>query len=134
MIAHAEHTDRLVNNELPGALADTHALPRGSAGDALAVLALREAMYRQINDHRPSRIREAIELGATWSETAAALETSPDEARFLLREWADRQHRLHQRGTELGDARPAGLDEAEYTAVLALVELGDSETVRGATR
>lgn len=131
---HAEHTDRLVNNELPGGLADTHALPRGTAGDALAVLALREAMYRQIQDHRPGRIREAIELGATWSETAAALESTPDEARRLLREWADRQHRLHQRGTELGDVRPAGLDEAEYTAVLALAELGDDETAAAASR
>ncbi|MFI8930626.1 hypothetical protein ACIG3E_23475 [Streptomyces sp. NPDC053474] len=85
-------------------------------------------MSRQINDHRPSRIREAIELGATWSETAAALEIAPDAARFLLREWADRQHRLHRYGTERGDAHPEGLAEAEYTAVLALADLGDDET------
>ena len=84
---------------------------------ALVGLALGEAIRRRIADEHGSRVREALELGAAWSEVAAALGVEPDEARELLRAWAEGQH------------RPLGLDDQEHAAVLALVALGDDEPV-----
>jgi hypothetical protein len=73
------HVDRLMNNMLP---ADwPHPIERGDVGDALAVLALEESMRRDVEHARGSRVRQALALGATWAEVAAALETSTEEAR-----------------------------------------------------
>ncbi|GAA0680207.1 hypothetical protein GCM10009536_08280 [Streptomyces thermocarboxydus] len=116
-----EHDDRLMNNRLP---ADhPHPLERGTAADALAGLALGEAVRRRIADEHGSRVREALELGATWSEVAAALDVFPDDARELLRAWAEGQHRLYRGNLAEGRPRPLGLDDQEHAAVLALVEL-----------
>ncbi|WP_231158090.1 hypothetical protein [Streptomyces sp. CNZ748] len=65
-----EHDDRLMNNRLP---ADhPHPLERGTAADASRTSTAAES-------GRP------WSWGATWSETAAALDVEPDEARELLR-------------------------------------------------
>ncbi|WP_435256177.1 hypothetical protein [Streptomyces althioticus] len=100
----AAHDDRLMNNRLPA----DHPRPvkRGTAADALAGPA----------------------LGATWYEVAALLDVSPDDARELLRAWAESQHRLYRGNLAKGRPRPLGLDDQEHAAVLTLVELGDNET------
>ncbi|MGA5606172.1 hypothetical protein ACPCUF_35040 [Streptomyces griseoincarnatus] len=126
-----EHDDRLMNNRLP--VDHPHPLERGTAADALAGLALGEAVRRRIADEHGSRVREALELGATWSEVAAALDVSPDDARELLRAWAEGQHRLHRGDLAEGRPRPLGLDDAAHAAVLALCALDDDETTAAPT-
>ncbi|MEJ8640124.1 hypothetical protein [Streptomyces sp. MS2.AVA.5] len=79
-----EHADRLSNNRLPADF--PHPVERGTADDALAVLALRESIRRDVEAGRGSSLHEAMTLGATWTETAAALDVSTDEARQLLRD------------------------------------------------
>ncbi|MGY5099446.1 hypothetical protein [Streptomyces sp. 900105245] len=117
------HNDRLMNNALPADV--TRPVQRSDAGDALAALAL----HHDIEVQRASRVREAIELGATWSQVAAALDITPDAARALLRDWAQGQHRLHRDDVDRGLARPLGLSSEGYAAVLALTELGDDQAV-----
>lgn len=133
---HTKHNDRLMNRALPADF--PHPVERGDAGDALAVLALREAMRRDIETGRGTRVHEALTLGATWTEVAAALGTTPADARALLRDWVEKQHRLHQRDTQQRAAHPFGMDAEEHAAVLALLELGDDEPapapVEGAAR
>ncbi|MCX4482157.1 hypothetical protein OOK44_38115 [Streptomyces cellulosae] len=125
----AGHDDRLMNNRLP---ADhPHPVERGTAADALAGLALGEAVRRRIADEHGSRMREALELGATWSEVAAALDVAPDDARELLRAWAEGQHRLYRGDVTEGRPRPLGLDDDAHAAVLALCAL-DDETAAAA--
>ncbi|MFD5589338.1 hypothetical protein ACFWII_36815 [Streptomyces sp. NPDC127063] len=123
---HTEHNDRLMNLALPADF--PYDVQRGTVSDALAVIALRESIRRDIEHGRGVRVREAVELGATWSEVAAALDVTPDEARELLRAWAEMQHQLHQRDVLDGRFRPLGLDDDRHAAVLALCELGDDET------
>ncbi|MFI1799001.1 hypothetical protein ACH427_16870 [Streptomyces sp. NPDC020379] len=125
---HTEHNDRLMNIALPADF--KYEVERGDAGDALAVIALRESMRRDIEAGRGVRVREAIGLGATWNEVAAALDVSPDAARTLLREWADGQHNLYLRDVEHGQNRPLGLNPDQHAAMLALTELGDDEAAR----
>jgi hypothetical protein len=120
-----EHEARLMNNRLPADY--PHPVEHGTAADALAVIALRESIRRDMKHGRAVRVREALELGATWSEVATALDVSPDEARALLREWADMQHRLHRGDVADGRPQPLGLDDEGHAAVLALCELGDDE-------
>ncbi|MFE0824156.1 hypothetical protein [Streptomyces sp. NPDC058847] len=119
----AEHEARLMNNRLT--LDYPHPVERGTAADALAVIALRESIRRDMENGRGVRVREALELGATWSEVAAALDVAPDEARELLRAWAGLQHQLHRNDVADGRERPLGIDDQEHAAVLALTELGD---------
>ncbi|MFF0794182.1 hypothetical protein [Streptomyces spiralis] len=124
-----EHNDRLANNAIPADF--PHDVQRGDAGDALAAIALRESIRQHVERERGIRVHEAIQLGATWEQVAAALDVDPKDARTLLRDWAESQHRLHRRDVERGEARPFGLDDEQYAAVLALCELGDEETVAG---
>ncbi|MFE9783649.1 hypothetical protein ACFYPA_36590 [Streptomyces sp. NPDC005775] len=124
---HARHADRLMNNALPADF--PHEVERGDAGDALAVLALRESIRREMEHGRGNRVHEALTLGATWSQVAAALDVRVSEARALLRAYADGQQRLYRSGVADGQARPFGLDEEQHAAVVALIELGDEETV-----
>ncbi|MFE1935928.1 hypothetical protein ACFW95_37225 [Streptomyces sp. NPDC059474] len=58
----------------------------------------------------------------------------PDEARALLREWANGQHRLHRGDVERAADNPLGLSPDRHAEVIALTELGDNETVRTAAR
>jgi hypothetical protein len=118
------HVDRLTNRMLPADF--PHPIERGDAGDALAVLALAESIRRDLAAHRAGDIRAALQLGATWTEVADALETTPHEARTALREWAEGQHRLYTGDVEAGRERPFGLDADRYAAVLALTDLDDN--------
>ncbi|MFD7867585.1 hypothetical protein [Streptomyces sp. NPDC059783] len=127
-----EHDNRLANRSLREDF--PYEIERGDLGDALAALALRESMHRMIEAQRGSRIREAMEMGATWYETAAALDITPDEARTLLRQWADGQHRLHRGDVERAADSPLGLTPERHAQVLALTELGDNETAQAAVR
>jgi hypothetical protein len=130
----SEHARRLLRLRLPARPGHEP----GDSGDALAVLALGEAIRRDVETGRGLRVREALELGATWSEVAAALDTAPAKARALLRDWAESQHWLYQHDVEHGRTHPLGIDAEEYAAVLALLELGDDQpapaAVEGAAR
>lgn len=119
---HSAHTDRLTNATLPADF--PYEVERGGAGDALACLALGESLRRDIKAQRSSRVREALRLGATWSEVAAALDVTPDDARVLLRSWAQGQRKLWL-GYEAQGVRPFGLDAEEYDATIALCNQGD---------
>ncbi|MFI9722861.1 hypothetical protein ACIHFE_24915 [Streptomyces sp. NPDC052396] len=121
---HQEHADRLTNRLLPGDF--PHKAERGTVADALAVLALRESIHREMEYGRGAHIRDALHLGATWHETAAALGLTPDEARRLLHTWADGQRHLYTSCEERGET-PLGLSDEQHTAVLALCRLGDDE-------
>ncbi|TSB31887.1 hypothetical protein [Streptomyces benahoarensis] len=125
---HTEHNDRLMNNSLPADF--KYEVQRGDAGDALAVIALRESMRHDIEAGRGVRVLDAIQLGATWNEVAAALDITPDDARALLCKWADGQHNLYRHDVEHGQQRPLGLAPDRYAAMLALTELGDDEVAR----
>ncbi|MET4927121.1 hypothetical protein P3L51_33000 [Streptomyces sp. PSRA5] len=94
---------------------------RGNLGDALATIAPRESMHRMIEVQRGSRIREAMEMGATWYEMAAALDITPDEARTLLQEWINGQHRLRRGDVERAADNPLGLGADRHAEVLALM-------------
>lgn len=127
---HGEHADRLGNNLLPADF--PHEVERGDVGDALAVLALGTAIVRDIGYGRGVRVREAVELGATWLQIGAALDITPDEARELLRTWAAGQHHLYEGDVLAGRERPLGLDADRYMALVAVCELGDDETATAA--
>ncbi|MGW2181298.1 hypothetical protein ACWCXX_25000 [Streptomyces sp. NPDC001732] len=117
--------ERLFANLLPAN--HPHPVERGTADDALAQLALGEAIRRTIENHRPGDIHQALTLGATWSEVATALDISPDEARDLLRDWSDGQHHLYAGDQERGEERPLGFSPARHAEVTALCERGDNE-------
>lgn len=123
---HVVHADRMANRQLPADF--PHEVERGNAVDALAVLALGEAIRRAAAQFRAVQVRDALTAGASWTEVAAALDLDPDQARELLRAWADRQRALWL-SYETKGARPFGLDAAEHAAVLALCALdGDDRT------
>ncbi|MEV6679446.1 hypothetical protein AB0N09_21715 [Streptomyces erythrochromogenes] len=119
-----DHADRLMNNLLPADF--PHDVEHGTADDALAVLALRESIRRDVEHGRGTRIHEALLLGASWPDVARALDIEPDEARELLRAWAQGQRNLWQRHQEEG-RWPLGLDADAYAAVLAVAERDDDE-------
>jgi hypothetical protein len=121
---HTVHADRLMNNLLPTDF--PHEVERGTARDALAVLALRESIRRDVEHGRGTRVHEALLLGASWREAARALDIEPDEARELLRTWAQGQRNLWLRN-EANGIRPFGLDADAHAAVLALCKRGDDE-------
>ncbi|UZI29965.1 hypothetical protein [Streptomyces sp. VB1] len=118
-----KHVDRLMNRTLPADFPDP--VERGGADDVLAVLALSESIRRDLTARRGGDIREAILLGATWAEVAAAMDTTPDEARAVLRDWTDRQHSLLRTGAAPDEAQPRGVEEDRHAAVLALIEMAD---------
>lgn len=121
---HAVHADRLMNNALPDTF--PYEVERGTAGDALAVLALWESIRRDVEHGRGTRVHEALLLGASWHEVARALDVEPDDARELLRTWAQGQRDMWLRN-EADGIRPFGLDADAHAAVLALCERGDDE-------
>lgn len=93
---------------------------RGTADDALTVLALRESVRREL-ERTGLYISDARRMGATWEQIAAALDITEDAARERLRSWADGQEQLHRRDVADGRARPLGIDSEQYAA--ALVDL-----------
>ncbi|MFE4539676.1 hypothetical protein ACFRKB_32200 [Streptomyces scopuliridis] len=112
-----EHNDRLMNRRLPADF--PYEVDRGDVDDSLAALALGASMRRDIERQHASRVREAVELGATWDQVAAALDITDDEARDLLRRYADGQRQLWL-GYEAEGRKPIGMDADEYAAVRAL--------------
>lgn len=127
-----EHADRLGNLSLPADF--PYDVERGDAGDALAVIALGESLRRDLGYQRAGRVRTALELGATWSEVATALDVTPAEAREVLRAWAAGQRHLYEGDVQAGLERPLGLDADRYAVMLALCELGDDETAAAVAR
>lgn len=121
----SEHAQRLFHNALP--MDRFPNAERGTVDDALAVLALRAAALRDLEYGRGNRVHEALTLGATWTQVAVALDVPVDEARSVLREYADGQRNLWL-GYEAERIKPIGFDADKYTAALALCELGDDET------
>lgn len=121
----SRHEDRLFRNRLPAH--SPRQVERGDAGDALAVLALRESIRREMEWGRGNRVHEALELGATWRQVAAALGIAPHEARRFLREYADGQRELWL-GYEQQGVKPFGFTAEQHAAVLAMCELGDDES------
>ncbi|MEV4743555.1 hypothetical protein [Streptomyces sp. NPDC049555] len=123
---HQQHADRLTDRLLPAGA--PHDAAPATAADALAVLALREAVYREMEHGRGMYLFDALRLGATWNEAAAALDLTPDQARDVLRAWAEGQRHLYAASEERGE-QPLGLGPQEHAAVLALTGLADDEPV-----
>ncbi|MFC8012590.1 hypothetical protein [Streptomyces cinereoruber] len=121
---HSQHGDRLSNRRLPADF--PHEVERGDAGDALAQLALGEAIRRTALSYRPSTVHEAMQLGATWNEVAAALDCTPNEARNVLRSYADGQRHLYESTAREG-RKPIGFTVEQQQEAHALTELADDE-------
>ncbi|MFE7113117.1 hypothetical protein ACFU98_42495 [Streptomyces sp. NPDC057575] len=122
-----EHSERLSNIALP--VDFPYEVERGTAEDALAGLALRTSLLRDLEAQGGSRIHEAALLGATWTEIGAALGLSAHEARQELLAWAAGQHRLYLHDMQDGREPSFGFTHEQHAAVLALTELGDDEGV-----
>lgn len=125
------HVDRLMNRTLPADFPDS--VERGGADDVLAVLALSESIRRDLIARRAGDIREAILLGATWSEVAAAIGSTPDEARAILHDWTERQHDLYQIAARQDDTQRLAVEENRHAAVLALLQLADDQRTETST-
>lgn len=91
---------------------------RGTAEDAVTVLALRENVRRELQ-RTGLYISDARRMGATWEQIAAALDIGADDARERLRTWADGQDRLYRRDVADGRQQPIGIDAEQYAATLA---------------
>lgn len=91
---------------------------RGTANDALAVLALRESVRREL-ERTGLYISDARRMGATWEQIATALDITADTARDRLRTWADGQEQLHRRDVADGRAHPIGITSEQHAATLA---------------
>lgn len=92
---------------------------RHGATDALACLALGEAIRTELGHFRGSLVHDARLHGASWQQIADALDTDVDTAQRLLRDWADGQHRLYQ-STPAASHR-IGLSPADHQAALDLI-------------
>ncbi|MDA5279913.1 hypothetical protein [Streptomyces sp. Isolate_45] len=123
---HAHHGDRLLNNLLPDDF--PHDVDRGTAGDALTLLALGTALRRSVEQHRGVDIHQALTLGATWAEVALALDVDTERARTWLQAWADGQRSLYLLAESEGH-QPMGLSASQHAAVVALTERGDGEAL-----
>ncbi|MFJ9685003.1 hypothetical protein ACIRRX_04860 [Streptomyces bacillaris] len=119
---------RLTVRDLPSAAPATDRA--ATAADALAHLALGEAVRRTVLRHRAGTVHAALELGATWAEVAAALDCTPDEARAALRSYAQEQRQRHEHDRMAGQ-NPTGLSPAQHRSVLRLTELADDERPPG---
>jgi hypothetical protein len=129
---HQHHTRRLADADIRQRHGLTAPAAPHPAADAVAALALGQAIRSRIGATRALEIRDALTSGATWAQVAAALETTPDHARDHVRRWAAGQARLHADDTAQGLPRPLGIDAEQHAAVLALVALGDHESAPGA--
>ncbi|MEU2076108.1 hypothetical protein [Streptomyces sp. NPDC013489] len=118
-----EHHHRLMDRHVPSGC---HPGETATAGDALAVLALGAAIHHSVLSDRPWTVRDALQLGATWNEVAAALDGTTDEARSILRTYAEVQRQQYAE-TEMTGQRPSGYSPEEYRSVLALISLADDD-------
>lgn len=127
----SDHAQRLFRNLLPvDRFPDAD---RGTADDALAVLALRESIRREVEYGTGCRVHEALTLGATWAQVAAALDVDPGQAREVLRAYADGQRNMWRRNEEDG-IKPFGFSADQHAAALALCELDDDESASAVAR
>ena len=122
--------DRLGNLLLPEDF--PHPVERGTAADALTQLALGESIRRTVERYRAGDVHQALTLGATWTQIGAALDVAPNDARELLRAWADGQRRLYESDVAEGRGRPIGLGAEQYAAVQALLALDDDQPATSA--
>lgn len=90
---------------------------RGTGVDALAVLALRENVRRELA-RTGLYISDARRAGATWDQIAAALDTTEDDARDRLRTWADGQEWLHRWDVADGRDHAFGITGEQHAAVI----------------
>ncbi|MFJ3161317.1 hypothetical protein [Streptomyces kanasensis] len=130
----SRHEDRLYRNRIPARRTPTrspHELEGGDVDDALAVLALRESIRRDVECGRGNRIHVALGLGATWRQVAVALDVTPQEARQILREYAEGQRDMWL-GYEQQGVEPLGFTAEQHATVLALCALADDETTNAA--
>ncbi|GAB7035662.1 hypothetical protein AB0G35_15875 [Streptomyces sp. NPDC021749] len=121
---HFAHGERLADRRLPAAYRGPE--ERGDAGDALAQLALGVRIARAVEQYRAETLHEALQLGATWSQIAAALDVGTDEARGILRSHANGQLRLYE-SEHSGGAGLLGMNPEQHRAAMALTDLGDDE-------
>ncbi|GHH25962.1 hypothetical protein [Streptomyces rubradiris] len=93
-------------------------------GDALAQLAVGEAIRRTVRSERGDMIAQALRLGATWEQVAAALDTTELAAVDDLRVWAEGQRALYRQHVAEGADVLVGLDEDAYGEVMRWVAFG----------
>ncbi|ORT54647.1 hypothetical protein [Streptomyces sp. CB03238] len=92
-----------------------------TVSDALTQLAVGEAIRRTVRSERGSMVAQALRLGATWDQVAAALDTTELAAADDLRVWAEGQRTLyHQLLAENPDNR-IGLNDDAYHEVMRQV-------------
>ena len=115
---YSDHGLRLLGNRLP--TASPRYVRPGSAEDALAQLALGEAIVRAVMYAKGATISEALELGATWTEVAGALDVTTEDARGLL--W----DHLHGGQLSTDRIRPPSA-AARHRLAVALAHLADHE-------
>ena len=88
----------------PNEYVNDEKFPPLTAAGHLEMLALGERIARYYR--HPSQVDEAVRVGASWAQIAAATGTTEEAARTAYREWAEGQHKY------------AGMDDAEYAAAL----------------
>ncbi|MFE2294857.1 hypothetical protein [Streptomyces sp. NPDC059452] len=118
---YGEAERRLTLRHLPSATRPTE---RAIAADALAKLALGESIRRTVLRYRAGAVHAALELGATWAEVAAALDSTTDEARAALRSYAEEQRQRYEDDRMAGQ-NPTGFSPEQHRSALALAELAD---------
>lgn len=96
----------------------SHHEQNGTPDDALAVLAIRENIRRELA-RTGLYINDARRAGATWEQIGAALDIDADTAQGRLHAWADGQDRLHRRDVADGRESPIGITPKQHAAVLA---------------
>jgi hypothetical protein len=69
-------------------------------------------------------LNHAVQAGASWEQIGAARGTSAERVRQEYREWAQGQHDLWT-GRLGGEPGRLGLDDIDYTAVIARADLAD---------
>lgn len=110
---------RLLNNSVPDDF--PHQVDRGDAGDALTQLALDEAIRRTVRNERCSTVWEALRLGATWDQVAAALDTTELAVADDLRVWAEGQCTLYYQLLAENPDNRIGLDRETHDEVMRQV-------------
>ena len=111
----SEHHERVSNTRLTKLHPHLELGELGTAEDAVADLALGQALAEAIGHSRGTGIREALELGATWDQVGQALGSTPDVVRAELLRWADGQRHL------FAETGRFGLGQEAYDAVVVLV-------------
>jgi hypothetical protein len=87
-----------------------------SVTEHLELLAAGELLARYYG--HPAHAHRALQAGATWAQVAAATGRDEAQARLDYRQWAEDEHRLW-----VDFNGEFGLDEADYAAAIARVDL-----------